>query len=199
MEAMHSVNPSCLIAHAEPHTTGLCYRFLFCLSCRQMGGIAQTIQPIQTNECQQASLQNYLITKWELLTWGKAPNASGSQQMDCRLTLNVNLLKVDSGDPILHVFFSWSLLNTNHSPKYLADLHLHETLPEVTEKVSYNYFLITLTKSTSQPCLWDWINHELLPVQLQQHILTAKLLKYTRMAWRGFCIMRTKGMDWGSF
>ena len=149
MEAVHSVDPSCLIARAEPHTTGLCYRFLFCLSRRQMGGMAQTIQPIQTNECQQASLQNYLITKWELLTWGKAPNAPWSQQLGCRLTLNVNLLKVDSGDSILYVFLSWSLFNTNHSPKYLADLHPHDTLPEMMEKVSYNYFLITLTKSTS--------------------------------------------------
>ena len=55
--------------------------------------------------------------------------------MDCKATLNVLLLKVDSGDDILQVSFPLTSAHTNHSPTSLADLHSHKPLPKVMEKV----------------------------------------------------------------
>ena len=94
---------------------------------------------------------------------GRVRNDPGSRLMDCKATLNVLLLKVDSGDHILQVPFPLTSAHTNHSPTSLADLHFHKPLPKVMEKVelltSHSHF----NQMNLKLALWDWINHELIP------------------------------------
>ena len=107
-------------------------------------------------------------------------NDPGSRLMDCKATLNVLLLKVDSGDHILQVSFPLTSAHTNHSPTSLADLHFHKPLPKVMEKVELPTSLSHLNQMNLKLALRDWINHELIPDHLQQGILTAKPSEYNR-------------------
>ena len=100
--------------------------------------------------------------------------------MDCKATLNVHLLKVDSGDPILQVSFPLVSAHTNHSPTSLADLHSHKPLPEVAEKVELLISNSHLTQINLKLALRDWISHTLIPDHLQQGILTDKPSEYDR-------------------
>ena len=110
----------------------------------------------------------------------KARNAPGSRLMDCKATVNVRLLKLDSGGEILHISFPMASAHTNHSPTSLADLHSHKPLPEVMKKVESLISQSHLSHISLQLALRDWINHTLIPDHLHQGILTANPSEYDR-------------------
>ena len=55
--------------------------------------------------------------------------------MDCKATLNVHLLQLDSGEEIMQLTIPTSSAHTNHYIDSLADLLTHTPLPEIEEKV----------------------------------------------------------------
>ena len=152
-EATLSVDPSCLIAHAGPHTPQVyATGFLYPHSIQKWEAWLKQLS-LQTNTDYKvctgrnsnkesdtgvlsigAKSQGYKIT-WRQsynCSRGKKPqyrvsrsthpkpnvrvrNAPGSRLMDCKATLNVRLLKVDSGDHILQVSFPLTYAHTNHS------------------------------------------------------------------------------------
>lgn len=217
-EATHSVDPSCLIAHAGPqapqdYATGFLYPYStekwetwlkqFSLQTntdyklctgRNSNKEADTgvlrigtkrqaykITWRQSYNCSRGGKPRYKVSR---STHPKpnlrVRNAPGSRLMDCKATLNVHLLKVDSGDPILQVSFPLASAHTNHSPTSLADLHSHKPLPEVVEKVESLISHSHLNQINLKLTLRDWTNHELIPDHLQQGILTDHPSEYDR-------------------
>ncbi len=110
----------------------------------------------------------------------KSRNAPGSRLMDCKATLNVHLLRLDSGTELLHITFPLSTAHTNHSPTSMADLHSHKPLPEVMEKVESLICNSHLSQMSLMLALRDWIKHQLIPRHLQEGILATPPSDYNR-------------------
>ena len=100
--------------------------------------------------------------------------------MSCKATLNVCLLKLDSGDQTLEVSFPLASAHTNHSPTSLADLLCHKPLPEVIEKVDSLICHSHLSQISLMLALRDWMKHKQIPDHFQQGILTTKPSEYVR-------------------
>ena len=100
--------------------------------------------------------------------------------MDCKATLNVRLLTMDSGDEMLQICFPLASAHTNHFPASLADLHSHKPLPEVREKVELLISHTHLRQISLVLALRDWTKHQLIPDHLKKGILTAEPSQYDK-------------------
>ena len=105
---------------------------------------------------------------------GKVRNAPGSRLMGCNATINICLLNLHDNE-VLQVMLPLLLAHTNHSHKSLADLHSHKPLPEVILICHSHLSQISLMLT-----LKNWVNHDLIPHQLQQGILTSRPAEYDR-------------------
>lgn len=100
--------------------------------------------------------------------------------MECKVTINARLLKVESGNEILQITFPLTSAHSNHLPTSLADLHSHKPLPEVVEKVESLISHSHLNHISLMLALRDWISHELVPEHLRQGFITDKPSEYDR-------------------
>ena len=58
----------------------------------------------------------------------KPRNAPGSRLKDCKATLNIHLLRLDSGEEIMQLTIPTSSAHTNHDIDSLADLLTYTTI-----------------------------------------------------------------------
>ena len=103
-----------------------------------------------------------------------------SRLMDCKATLNIHHLKLDSGDEVLEVTFPLLSAHTNHNPTSLADLQTHTPLPEIEAKVEALVSNTHLSQISLLLALRDWIKHELIPAHIQHGILTSSPSEHDR-------------------
>ena len=92
--------------------------------------------------------------------------------MDCKATLNVRLLCLDSGEEIMQLTIPTSSAHTNHDTDSLADLLTHTPLPEIEEKVESLVQHSHLSQISLILALKDWSKHELIPQHLHSGILS---------------------------
>ena len=110
----------------------------------------------------------------------KVRNAPGSRLMECKATINVRLLKLDSGEFLLQVCLPMSSAHSNQSPSSLADLHSYKPLPEVVEKVEALVSHSHLNQISLLLALRDWIQNELIPKHMSDKILSERPSEYDR-------------------
>lgn len=92
--------------------------------------------------------------------------------MDCKATLNVRVLRLESGEQVLQLTIPTSSVHTNHNIESLADLLSHKPLPEIEVKVESLIRHSRLSQISLLLALRDWINHKLIPQHICDGILS---------------------------
>ena len=110
----------------------------------------------------------------------KLRNAPGSRLMDCKATLNVRLLRLNSGEEIMQVTIPTSSAHTNHDIDSLADLLTHKPLSEIEGKVESLVRYSHLSQISLILALKDWIKHELIPQHLRSGTLSQEPNEHDR-------------------
>ena len=103
---------------------------------------------------------------------GKPRNAPGSRLVNCKATLSVRVMRLDSGEEIMQLTIPTSSAHTNHDIDSLADLLSHKPLPEIEEKVKSLVRHSHLGQISLVLALRDWIKHELIPRHLRDGTLS---------------------------
>jgi hypothetical protein len=88
--------------------------------------------------------------------------------MECTATLNMHLIKLESGKEILQLGIPFPSAHCNHKITSFADLLSHKPLPEIEAKVDKLVRYSHLNQMSLMLALKDWINHELIPQHLHQ-------------------------------
>ena len=88
---------------------------------------AYTVTWRQQYTCHRGGHPHYKDNKENI----KLRNAPGSRLTECKATLNVRLLNLETGKEVLVVHFPLPSAHDGHTPTSLADLHSHKPLPEI--------------------------------------------------------------------
>ena len=110
----------------------------------------------------------------------KPRNAPGTRLTECKATINIRLLKLESGDQILYVSFPLLSAHTGHTPCSIADLHSFKPLPEIVSRVESLVTHSHLSQISLMLAVKEWVNQELIPRHLQQGVLTNRPSEFDR-------------------
>ena len=138
--------------------------------------VAYTVTWRQQYTCHRGGHPRYKDNKENV----KPRNAPGSRLTECKATLNVRLLNLETGKEVLVVHFPLPSAHDGHTPTSLADLHSHKPLPEIISRVESLVCNSHLSQVSLMLALKEWVNQELIPEHLRQGLLLTRPSEYDR-------------------